>query len=171
MELHANDGRIELRAALPADRDAIESLLGKAGLPARELDTHLENFLVATRQNQLLGCAGMELYGTTALLRSLAVEPEYRGIGLGRRLTGVLLDAARRRGCVEAVLLTSTAVELARSFGFGETPREVLPQAVRDSWEFSGTCCSSARCMRLSLGPRAVLSGLSVRHGEQTDIA
>ena len=171
MELYANDSRIELRAALPADRDAIESLLGKAGLPACEVDTHLQNFLVATRQGQLLGCAGMELYGTTALLRSLTVEPEYRRMGLGRRLTAALLDQARRRGCVEAVLLTSTAVELARSFGFGETPREVLPQAVRDSWEFSGTCCSSARCMRLSLGPRAVLSGLSVRHGEQTDIA
>src|ERR1035438_153396 len=97
MELHANDGRIELRAALPADRDAIESLLGKAGLPVREVDTHLENFLVATRQNQLLGCAGMELYGTTALLRSLAVEPEYRGIGLGRRLTGVLRSEEQRR--------------------------------------------------------------------------
>jgi N-acetylglutamate synthase-like GNAT family acetyltransferase len=140
MELHANDGRIELRAALPADRDAIESLLGKAGLPAREVDAHLENFLVATRHGQVLGCAGMELYGTTALLRSLAVEPEFRGIGLGRRLTGALLDQARRRGCVEAALLTSTAVELARSFGFGETPRELLPQAVRDSWEFSGAC-------------------------------
>ena len=77
----------------------------------------------------------------------------YRGIGLGRKLTASLLDAARRRGCVEAVLLTSSAVELARSFGFGETPREVLPQAVRNSWKFSGTCCSSARCMRLSLEP------------------
>jgi amino-acid N-acetyltransferase len=154
MELHADDGRIELRAALPADRDAIESLLGKAGLPARELDTHLENFLVAIRHGQLLGCAGMELYAATALLRSLAVEPESRGIGLGRRLTGALLDQARRRGCIEAVLLTSTAVELARSFGFAETPREVLPQTVRNSWEFSGACCSSARCMRLSLDPR-----------------
>ena len=171
MELHANDGRIELRAALPADRDAIESLLGKAGLPAREVDAHLGNFLVATRHGQLLGCAGMELYATTALLRSLAVEPLYRGIGLGRRLTAALLDGARRRDCVEAVLLTSTAVELARSFGFSETLREVLPQAVRDSWEFSGTCCTSARCMRLSLEPRVVVSGLGVRDGEQTDIA
>src|ERR1035441_2849318 len=70
MELHANDSRIELRAALPADRDAIESLLGKAGLPAREVDAHLENFLVATLHGQVLGCAGMELYGTTALLRA-----------------------------------------------------------------------------------------------------
>ena len=91
MELHANDGRIELRSALPADRDAIESMLEKAGLPAREVDAHLENFLVATQHGPLLGCAGVELYATTALLRSLAVEPEYRGMGLGRRLTAALL--------------------------------------------------------------------------------
>ena len=170
MELYANDSRSELRAALPADRDAIESMLEKAGLPAREVDAHLENFLVATQHGPLLGCAGVELYATTALLRSLAVEPEYRSMGLGRRLTGALLDQARQRGCVEAVLLTSTAVELARSFGFAETPRELLPQAVRDSWEFSGTCCASARCMRLSLDPRVALSRLGVRDGEQADI-
>jgi amino-acid N-acetyltransferase len=154
MELHSSDGRLTLRAALPADRGLIESLLVKVGLPVCELDRHLENFLVAHHHDQLLGCAGMEIYGKTALLRSLAVVPAYQGFGLGRKLTGALLAAATRRGVLEAVVLTSTAVELASSFSFRETPRGSLPSAVLDSWEFSGTCCSSARCMRLSLEPQ-----------------
>ena len=154
MELRLNDGRLALRAALPADLDPIQSLLEKVGLPVCELDKHLGSFLVAHRHGRLLACAGMEFYGATARLRSLAVEPEYQGFGVGRKMTRALIAAASRGGAVEVVVLTSTAAGLARSFGFRETPREVLPQAVRDSWEFRSACCSSARCMRLSLEPR-----------------
>ena len=154
MELRVNNGRLALRAALPADLDSIQSLLEKVGLPVCELDKHLDSFLMAHQHGRLLACAGMEFYETTALLRSLAVEPEYQGLGLGRKMTRALLAAASRGGAVEAVVLTSSAVGLARSLGFRETPREVLPQAIRNSWEFTSACCSSARCMRLSLQPR-----------------
>jgi len=98
-----------------------------------------------------VGCVGLEFYGKTALLRSLAVLPQQRGRGLGARLAGEILDRARRLGASEAVLLTTTVQAMAARMGFQVVPRESMPAAVRSSWEFKADCCGTATCMRLPL--------------------
>jgi amino-acid N-acetyltransferase len=150
MNLSPNIFRSDLRTATAADRDSITELLKTVDLPTSELDAHLTNFLVAYCGNRLAGCAGMERYGKTALLRSLAVHPDYQGLGLGRKLAEAILAEAKRTGASDVVLLTHTATDLARSLGFVETTREALPPVVLESWEFRSDCCCKAHCMRLS---------------------
>ena len=75
---------IVIGPATPEDVTGIQSLLGQAGLPA-DIAGQPEDFLVARHHGSIVGCVGMEVAGRDALFRSLAVEPAYRGGGLGRR--------------------------------------------------------------------------------------
>ena len=84
--------------ATPADLPAIFELLQRSALPRDGLDAHVATTLVARDANGLVGTAALELYGTAALLRSVAVAAEQRGRGLGAALTATALDLARRRG-------------------------------------------------------------------------
>ena len=133
------------------DASAIEGILAAADLPAVGIRENIADFLVARVSDKVVGCVGLELYGQTALLRSLAVRPEQRGRGLGARLTREILGKARLLGADEAVLLTTTVQAMAARLGFKEVPRESIPAAVRGSWEFRADCCGTASCMRLAL--------------------
>jgi amino-acid N-acetyltransferase len=142
---------ITIDQAAVTDREAIVQLLEQVDLPAAHVDEHLSNFLVARDGQQIVGCAGMEIYGDTCLLRSLAVHPEYQGRGLGRQLAQEIINRARRQGLKEAVILTKTIEPLAVQFGFEKIPREAVDRRVTESWEFQVNCCQTATCLRLKL--------------------
>ena len=134
----------------PAGREdlpRIQSLLADAELPT-DMDQHLEGFLVARHRGELVGCVGMEVKGADALFRSLAVEPTYRGAGLGRRLCDALASRASARGVERAYLLTASMVPLAENWGFHRVDRGEIPATIRDTSQFRGVCCASAVAMR-----------------------
>ena len=154
-------GPVTVEEARADDASAIEGILATLGLPGLGVRESIGNFLVARAGGKVVGCAGLELYGETALLRSLAVLPERRGQGLGACLAGEILERARRLGAREAVLLTTTVQAMAASMGFQVVPRESVPPAVRDSWEFKADCCGTATCMRLALAPHGTSPGVT----------
>ncbi|HVN31833.1 MAG TPA: arsenite methyltransferase [Thermoanaerobaculaceae bacterium] len=143
------------------DASAIEGILVAVGLPGTDVREHIGHFLVARADGRIVGCAGLELYGQAALLRSLAVLPEQRGRGVGGRLAAAILAKARRLGAGEAVLLTTTVQGMAAGMGFQIVGRDLLPEAVRGSWEFKADCCGTATCMRLALAPEGALSAVT----------
>lgn len=122
-------------------------LLRRAGLPSEGLEAHRATLLVARRGSQLVGCAALELYGTSALLRSVAVEESQRGAGLGIRLTQAALALGRRLGVERFYLLTDTAREFFPRFGFREIARDEVDPAVLVSEEFRSLCPASATVM------------------------
>jgi amino-acid N-acetyltransferase len=130
---------------------AVLELLAEASLPAEGVAEHFPDFLVARADGQVVGSVGIERYGPSALLRSLAVAPAHRGRGLGRALTERALDAARLLGVRRVFLLTTTAADFFPRFGFKRIHREEVDRAVQDSVEFRTACCASAVCMRLDL--------------------
>ncbi len=71
-------GEVTIEPATEGDLPAVEALLAEAGLPT-DVAPHLADFLVARHQGTIVGCAGMEVQGSDALFRSLAVAPAYRG--------------------------------------------------------------------------------------------
>ena len=141
------------RRALPSDWRDIRSLLATSSLPLDGAQDHLDSFLVAHGQSGLLGCAGLELYGPVALLRSVAVAQAHRGRRLGQELLARLLSEASKEKVETVVLLTETAEPYFRKLGFNPVSRSDLPSAVAASAEFQGACPVSATAMVKMLRP------------------
>ena len=140
---------LTLRPAAGADWEAIAALLDQHGLPLAGARDHMTDFLVAVQDARVVGVAGLERYGDTALLRSVAVSSP--GGGLGTRLVRALLEHAHQSGVDNVVLLTTTAAAFFPRFGFTVVTREDVPAAVHASAEFQGACPASATVMRLVL--------------------
>jgi amino-acid N-acetyltransferase len=141
----------EITSTNPEDLNAVLILLADAALPQEGVHEHFQHFLVARGDGRVIGSVGMERYGLSALLRSLAVAPAYRGQGLGRALVERLLQEAREQGVKRIFLLTETAPEFFPRFGFRRIAREETDVVVQQSVEFRTACCQSAVCMRLNL--------------------
>ena len=98
-----------------------------------------------------MGAAGVEVYGGAGLLRSVAVDPDWRGRGLGQRLTEERLRWAAARGLGTVYLLTTTAAGFFPRLGFAPVARDEVPPEVRGSLQFAGVCPSTAAVMALRL--------------------
>lgn len=143
---------IEISTADPGSLDEVIALLARVHLPADGVAQHFNHFLVAREAHHLAGCVGLEVYGEAALLRSLAVAPEYQKRGLGKRLTAGALELARAQGVRDVVLLTLTAADFFRhSFDFAPVERAVYGEAFAASAEWHLPRCSSAVCLHLQI--------------------
>jgi amino-acid N-acetyltransferase len=140
-----------IAAATSADLHAIFQLLDDNRLPRAGLDAHVATTLVAREDGALVGTAALELYGTAALLRSVAVWSARRGQGLGQALTIAALDLGRERGVATVYLLTETASEFFPKLGFRPIARADVDAAVLGSAEFTMVCPQSALVMVRSL--------------------
>ena len=139
---------IELRQAVAGDLPEILALLRDSSLPAAGVEQALDHFIVAHRDDRLVGVVGFEPYGRHALLRSAAVRSSEQGTGVGRALVEQLMGEAERNGVRELYLLTTTAQQWFLRFGFEEVDRANVPTAVRESVEFNGACPDTAVVMR-----------------------
>lgn len=143
---------VSLRRASPQDAKAVAHLLAQQALPQAGVAEWLDHFWVAEHGDAVVGVAGVELYGPAALLRSVAVDPAWRGTGLGRLLTEHALQEAEAAGARDIYLLTTTAERYFPRIGFACISREVVPQAVTASVEFREACPASAVVMHRALG-------------------
>jgi len=136
-----------LRAAAPADLGAVERLLTASGLPLDGVSEALADFVVAEAGEDVVGVAGLEVCCDNALLRSVAVLPEWRSHGLGRALVTRIISDAEARGFRGLYLLTTTGDRYFPPFGFREIARDTVPADVRGTAEFTTACPSSAVVM------------------------
>jgi amino-acid N-acetyltransferase len=136
----------------------IFDLLSRVGLPQDGVAENVRSFLIARDESsRVIATIGLERHGSTALLRSAAVAPEFQSCGIGSLLTERLLQCARDEGVETVVLLTSTASKFfARRFGFCETSRANFDTELAVSSEWNLPRCSSAVCMSLDLKGRDV---------------
>lgn len=146
-----NDQCVGLRSAAASDLPAILDLLGRAQLPSAGVAEALPHFVIAENGEQIVGVAGLEVYGESALLRSVAVEESWRGSGVGRTLIERALSITRERGIKDVFLLTTTAEDYFPRFGFACVSRDSVATAVQESTEFKGACPASAVIMRKAL--------------------
>jgi len=154
---------IMLRPAGASDWPAVEALLLAHKLPTEGARAHLSTYLLATSNGEVVGCAGAEVYGAVALLRSVAVAPGLQKQGIGRLLVERLLLEARSRDIAAVYLLTVTAPEYFAQHGFKRMKIEEAPQALKASAEFQGACPACAALMVLPLREsRSADTGLPV---------
>jgi N-acetylglutamate synthase-like GNAT family acetyltransferase len=137
--------------ARAADLPRLLRLLESNELPTIGFSDCVANCLVVRDGVRPVGAVALELYGRSALLRSLVVDEPYRGRGLGQLLTGAILQRAREHGVRTLYLLTETAEPFFTRIGFVPLRREAVAAAVRDSVEFTAACPATAVAMRLEL--------------------
>ena len=139
---------VTIDPARPSDYDVVAALLEREHLPLDGLRQHFENAFVAHAGNRIVGCSALEVYEGGALVRSLVVDAEYRGAGVGSRLTDAAIQLARRRLASAVYLLTTTAERFFLKFGFEIVDRADVPASVLASEEFVHACPSTAIVMR-----------------------
>ena len=148
----AATAELSIRPAGPADVAAIEALLTSFDLPTAGVSEQINGFVVAEDGDAIVASAGLEVYGTAALLRSVAVHPDHQRRGLAATLVRTLLTRARDTGVEQVFLLTLTAATYFRRLGFEDIPDTAIDTAVRASKEFTDCCCADAQAMRLTSG-------------------
>lgn len=126
----------------------VRGLLTQANLPTSDLSPeHLEHFFGCGTEQTPKAIVGLEIYGKVALLRSLAVARDCRGIGCAKALVAEAERHARSQGVSELYLLTTTAERFFERLGYQRAARESAPPPIRETQEFSGLCPSSSAFM------------------------
>lgn len=142
---------IQIENARPEEMGSVVSLLKEADLLTEDLPDGLPNFLLAKADGALVGVAGLELFGSVGLLRSVAVSTAHRGKGIAGRMVGQLLADARKHELQEIFLITTTADHYFDRYGFAPVDRQQVPQGIQQTRQFSGLCPSSAVVMKRDL--------------------
>jgi amino-acid N-acetyltransferase len=144
-------GDASLRPASASDLARVEQLLTASELPLEGVKESLQDFIVAEAGGDIVGVAGLEVCRGDALLRSVAVRPEWRSKGVGRALVNRAIAEAESRGIRALYLLTTTAEHYFPSFGFAKIDRAAVPGPVRATREFTTACPASAVVMSREL--------------------
>jgi amino-acid N-acetyltransferase len=135
---------MKIQFAKPEDFEEIRDLLKSANLPFEDVENGVGHFLLARNQQALIGCVALQICGEDALLRSLAVNEIARNQGLGKALVLEILEYASRLKLTNIYLLTTTAEKFFQKHGFINADRNLAPDAIRETSEFSSLCPSSA---------------------------
>lgn len=110
----------------------------------REILDHPEEAVITPGGQIFFAMTGAEVAGTVAMipfeddafeLTKMAVDPSFRGRGIGDRLMEACIDFTRKRGRKRIILESNTkqvaAIQLYRKFGFKDTPLDPNSQYVR----------------------------------------
>lgn len=130
---------LEVRPARTADVVAIRRLVDQyvpqrilLDKPTVTLYEDVQEFVVADVGGAVRGCGALHvLWEDLAEVRTLAVDPELRGQGVGHRLLGALLERARALGVRRVFCLTFETEFFARH-GFVELDGAPVTSAVYD---------------------------------------
>ena len=140
---------LQAEPARPHDLPGALDLLGRSELTEQDVAERWGHYFVVREDDgRVVGVAGLEVHGEDGLLRSVAVDPDYRGQGLAASLVEAALQRAKRLRLRSVYLLTTTARDYFARRGFADCPREQSPAAIRESWEFRTGCPSTAAFMR-----------------------
>ena len=142
MKLHAGPAR-------PHDVPEALALLRRVDLSEKDVAERWGHyFAVHEDDGRVVGVAGLEIHGDDGLLRSVAVDDDYRGQGLGASLVEAALGRAAKLGLGTVYLLTVDARDYFARQGFTDCPREEAPPAISESWEFTTGCPTTAAFMK-----------------------
>jgi amino-acid N-acetyltransferase len=167
---------LRVRRATPADVRAIGELLGpyiqRGELLPRDpadIQDSIDHWVVAADRGRIIGCGSLVSYSEElSEVRSLAVAPPYRGLGIGRALMSALVETGRDMGFHRLFALTR-AVPFFVQAGFNKIEMTEIPEKV---WRDCAPCPLKDRCdehpvmLILSEEPADRREGLVDRRGE-----
>jgi len=135
--------------ARPHDLRGALDLLGRAELTQQDVAEGWGHYFVVREDDgRVVGVAGLEVHDEDGLLRSVAVDTDYRGQGLAAALVEAAMERAQRIRLRAVYLLTTTARDYFACHGFADCARQDAPPGIRGSWEYRSGCPSSAAFMK-----------------------
>jgi amino-acid N-acetyltransferase len=132
-------------------RQTIIELLKAEKLPVADLPGNLDHFFVATIDGEIIGALGLELYPPFGLLRSMVVLKDHRNQKIAAALVQALENHAIDLKVSSIYLLTETASTYFDKWNYQRIERSEVPDAIKQSTEFSSVCPVSAIVMKKSL--------------------
>lgn len=147
-----NSLKMRFGFAKRSDENQIKQLLAECELPYDDITlAHLRHFLVLRDDNQLVGVIGLEILGDASLLRSLAVQSQYRGRSFGSQLVKRAEEYAHSQGTGTLYLLTTTAEGFFANLSYKMVKRDAIPAVIKGTAEFQSLCPADALCMVMQL--------------------
>ena len=126
----------------------VARLLAQCGLPSDDiLPEDLPNFVLASDGESEVGVGGVQVLGSSGLVRSVGVLPSHRSRGLGGRLLAAVEDRARSQGVKQLFLLTHDAQSFFLAHGYTESSRHSAPPEIQGCSQFGSSCCRTATLM------------------------
>ncbi len=138
---------MEYEQARPSNQDAIKHLLKSYGLPTSDINDHIGNFIVAKESSEIIAVGGFEICNEHALLRSFAVKTSHKGLGIAEQIFNLVEEQAIKSGIKAFYLLTDTAIQYFERLEFYECSRDIAPEPIRNTKQFSGLCPNTATLM------------------------
>lgn len=130
----------------------ISGLLQTCSLPVSDLKINENCVFFGGYEGTILdSCVGLEIFDSVALLRSLAISPSHQRKGKGRFLVAHAEGFCKSKGVGFVYLLTSTASSYFSSLGYVAVSRDVVPDAIKSSTQYSSVCPGSATIMFTNL--------------------
>ncbi len=127
---------VTIRRATPANIPRMVELIAGANLPPLFIAEFIEGFVVGELDGEVVGCGGIEMYGTSAVIRSIVVDERMRRTGLGRRLAERLISDARAAGASDLYLFTADAHEFWKHLGFVDVTFDDWKSEARVNWQY-----------------------------------
>lgn len=115
-----------------------------------ELYSQVKDFLVSEEEvsGDIVGCGALQIvWEDLAEIRSLAVQTEYQGQGIGTALIGALLEESTQMGVSKVFVLTYRP-ELFQRLGFVLMDKSLLPHKI---WADCIRCTKFPECDEIAL--------------------
>jgi amino-acid N-acetyltransferase len=144
-----------LRDANIADAKAIHSLITYYAEFDRmlfrsmpDIYENLQTFKVAEEQGRIIGCCSLQvIWSDLAELKSLAVDKDFAGRGVGKALVQAAIDKAKAIGVPKIFALTLEPTFF-RKLGFEQIDNDLLPMKV---WRDCAKCSKQDSCDEIAL--------------------
>jgi len=116
--------------------------------PLNELYRNIRDFFVIDADGRLGACAALEIFTKElAEVRSLAVDEEYSGSGLGRKIVSEIILEARVLGLNRLMALTYVP-EFFHKLGFKTVTKDIFPEKV---WGVCVKCYKFNSCDEIAM--------------------
>ena len=113
-----------------------------------EIYENLQTFSVAEDNGVVIGCCALEvIWSDLAEIKSLAIAPEQRSRGVGRKLVTTIIEQARQLGVPQIFALTLEP-GFFQKLGFSVVAKEALPMKV---WSDCAQCPKQQECDEIAL--------------------
>ena len=128
--------RCQIRRGEHRDVPRLVQLIAGADLPPLFIEEFLPGFALVEHEGEVVACGGLELYGACGVVRSVVVDERAKGLGLGRRVSELLIEDARVFGATDIYLFTMDAWEFWKHLGFVDVPLDAWDEPPRVSWQY-----------------------------------